>query len=90
MITYEYYELRGLDPQGEMPSGMFRVAETEKELWYEIVTMEGQWIMDNECVRYFSGHADNAMKTSKKKADSFVEYLKSGEAATDKSKGKWR
>jgi len=90
MPTYEYYELRGLDPQGKMPSGMLRVVKSEDGLWYEKIMLDGKWVVDNELVRYFAGYADDAEKISKEKADEFVAYLRSGQAAIDKVKGEWK
>ena len=92
MPSYTYYELRGLGASAttKMPSGMLRVAETKDELWYERVTLDGNWIVDNSLVRHFSGDSDEAEKTTQKKADAFVAYLRSGQAAIDKSKGTWR
>jgi len=89
MKIYEYYELRGLDKQQSMPSGMFRVVRTKTGLWYERITLEGKWVIDNELVAYLFGHNDNAEKITKKKALVFEKYLKSGKGAKDKAKGKW-
>lgn len=69
-----------------MPSGMVRIARTEDGLWYERITLNGEWVMDNSLIRYFAGYADEAEKISKKKADKFANYFKSGQVAIDKSK----
>jgi hypothetical protein len=90
MTTYEYYELRGLEPQSEMPSGMFRIAKSEDGLWYERITIDGEWVMDNTLIRYLAGYSDDAYKISKKKADIIIDYFKSGQAAIDKMNGTWR
>lgn len=92
MTTYTYYELRGLGESAttKMPSGMLRVGESEDGLWYERVTLEGNWVVDNSLVRHFSGDSDEAEKTTKKKADAFVDYLRSGQASIDKARGLWR
>ncbi len=90
MPTYEYYEMRGLGPQSEMPAGILRIAKSKDGLWYERPTWNGEWIMDNELVRYFAGYADEAERTSEKKAKEFIAYLRSGQAAIDKSNGTWK
>ena len=90
MPTYEYYGTRGLGPKHKMPAGVFRIVKTEDELWYEQVTMEGEWLMDNELVRYIAGYADDAEPISKKLADEFIAYLKSGQAVIDKENGTWK
>lgn len=89
--TYKYYELRGLgDDKDEMPSGLFRVVRSEDGLWYEKITLDGNWVEDNSLIRHLAGYSDEAEETTKKKADEFVAYLRSGQAAIDKSKGTWR
>ena len=75
-ITYEYYEVEGLKPVDEMPANVFRVCKSEDGLWYENSTPDGEWVMDNELVRYFAGYADGAIRISKKRADAFIAYLK--------------
>lgn len=90
MPTYEYYELRGLEPQGEMPSGLFRVVTTDDGLYYERVTIDGEWVEDNAMVRYFAGYADEAILITKAEADKFLDYLKSGQARRDKAKEAWK
>ena len=92
MPTYEYYELRGVGPlsKKEMPSGMFRIVKTANGQHYERITLNGQWKMDNTLVACVAGYSDDATKISKKKAEKFIKYLKSGQAAKDKRKGTWR
>jgi hypothetical protein len=90
--TYIYYELRGLGESArtKMPSGMLRIGESEDGLWYERITLDGNWVMDNSLARHFSGDSDEAEETTQKKADAFVNYLRSGQAAIDKARGTWR
>jgi len=90
--TYKYYELRGLGESAttEMPSGMFRIVETEDGLWYERITLEGQWEMDNSLVRHVAGYSDEATEITKRKADKIEAYFTSGQAAIDKNNGTWR
>ena len=88
-MTTEYYELRGLDPQSKMPSGMFRIIETNTKLWYERITLDGRWVMDNTLVRYIAGYTNEAEKISKAKADKFEAYLKSGQGIIDKENNTW-
>ena len=92
MTTYEYYELRGLGESSrtKMPSGMFRIAKSEDGLWYERITLDGNWVVDNSLSRHIVGDSDEAEKITQKKADAFANYLRSGQAAIDKSKGTWR
>ena len=92
MPIYEYYGLRGLgdSAETEMPSGIFRVVRTEDGLWYENITWDGKWRMDNELIRYFAGYGDEAEKITKEKADKFIDYLKSGQAAIDKGNEEWK
>ena len=88
--TYEYYELRGLDPQGEMPSGLIRKVRSKEGLHFERITLGGEWEVDNGLIRYFAGYNDDAERVSKKEADKFIEYLQSGQAVIDKSRGEWK
>jgi hypothetical protein len=92
MPSYKYYELRGLGESAntKMPSGMFRIAEIEDGLWYERITLEGQWVVDNELVRHVAGYSDEAEEITKKRADKIEAYFTSGQAAIDKSQGTWR
>jgi hypothetical protein len=92
MATYKYYELRGLGESAttKMPSGMFRVVESEDGLWYERITLEGNWVVDNSLVRHVAGYSDEAQEITKKRAAKIETYFASGQAAIDKSKGTWR
>jgi hypothetical protein len=92
VTTYKYYELRGLGESAntEMPSGMFRVAESEDGLWYERITLDGNWEMDNSLVRHVAGYSDEAEEITSKRANKIEAYFKSGQASIDKSKGTWR
>ena len=73
-----------------MPSGLFRVARSEDGLWYEYITLEGNWVEDSSLIRHLAGYSDEAEETTQKKADEFVNYLRSGQAAIDKARGTWR
>jgi hypothetical protein len=69
---------------------MFRVVKTENDLLYEKVTLEGIWVEDSSLIRHLAGYSDEAKKISEKKADEFLAYLRSGQAAIDKARGSWR
>jgi hypothetical protein len=88
MPSYKYYELRGLGESSntKMPSGMFRIAETEDGLWYERITLDGNWEMDNSLVRHVAGYSDEAEEITKRRAAKIEAYFTSGQAAENKSK----
>ena len=85
-ITYEYYKIVGLGPKRKMPGGLIREARDEDGLWYEHITLEGDWLEDSNLIRYFAGYTDEAELVTKKEANTIIEYFKSGKAAIDKEK----
>ena len=62
MITYEYYEIVSLASDSKIPNSVFRVCKSKDGLWYERRVSSCKWVMDNELVKYFTGHADGAKK----------------------------
>jgi hypothetical protein len=92
MPTYKYYELRGLGRSAttEMPSGMFREVESDGKLWYERITLYGEWVGDNSLIRHIAGYSDEAEEITKKRAKEIEDYFTSGQAAEDKRNGAWR
>jgi hypothetical protein len=76
--TYTYYKLVGLDPKRKMPGGLIREAKDNKDgLWFEHITLEGDWLEDSNLIRYFAGCTDEAEKISNKEANTIIEYFKS-------------
>lgn len=72
----EYYALRGIGWDKDIPSGMFRIIRGPEHLVFERVDREGNWVEDPSLIRYITGYSDDAEPITQEEADRVLAYYK--------------
>jgi len=73
-MSVKYFKIVGIGVN--LPSGLFRMTETEDEISFEHIDDSDKWVADPELSRYITGESDGAVEITEAEATKVRQFIK--------------